>query len=155
MNRSFALKDMFPIIKEQLDSGGSATFAIHGTSMLPMLKDRKDSVRIIKPKEQPKKYDIIFYRRKDGSFILHRIVKVKKGGYICRGDNQILNEFPVTEDMVIGVVEAYTRNNEWISVNSKRQYFYSRFKVNTILFLRTKRYLEAIINKLFGKGAIK
>ena len=146
---------MFPIIKEQLDSGGSATFAIHGTSMLPMLKDRKDSVRIIKPKEQPKKYDIIFYRRKDGSFILHRIVKVKKGGYICRGDNQILNEFPVTEDMVIGVVEAYTRNNEWISVNSKRQYFYSRFKVNTILFLRTKRYLEAIINKLFGKGAIK
>lgn len=146
---------MFPIIKEQLDSGGSATFAIHGTSMLPMLKDRKDSVRIIKPKEQPKKYDIIFYRRKDGSFILHRIVKVKKGGYICRGDNQILNEFPVTEDMVIGVVEAYTRNNEWISVNSKRQYFYSRFKVNTILFLRTKRYLEAIINKLFGKGAKK
>lgn len=146
---------MFPIIKEQLDSGGSATFAIHGTSMLPMLKDRKDSVRIIKPKEQPKKYDIIFYRRKDGSFILHRIVKVKKGGYICRGDNQILNEFPVTEDMVIGVVEAYTRNNEWISVNSKRQYFYSRFKVNTILFLRTKRYLEAIKKKLFGKGAKK
>lgn len=150
---------MFPIIEEQLDSGGSASFAIHGTSMLPLLKDRKDSVRIIRPRSTPKKYDIIFYRRKDGSFILHRIVKVEKGGFVCRGDNQTENEFPVTEEMVIGVAEAYTHNGDWISVNSKRQIIYSRLRVNTNAFLRLKRKIAFKIGRsrqrLSGKGANK
>lgn len=138
---------MFPIIEEQLNAGGSASFAIHGTSMLPLLKDRSDSVRIIKPRSKPRKYDIIFYRRKDGSFILHRIVRVKKDGFVCRGDNQTINEFPVTEEMIIGVVEAYTNNGKWIGVNSAKHIIYSRFRVNTNAFLRLTRKIAFKINK--------
>ncbi len=138
MNKSFCFSEMLPIIEEQLDSGGSAVFAIHGTSMKPMMKDRIDSVRIIKPTEI-KKYDIIFYRRDDGTFVLHRVVGIKDGGFVCRGDNQIIDEFPVKPESVIGIVTDYTKKGEWVKFGSSRQTFYSRFWVNTVIFRKIKR----------------
>lgn len=130
---------MLPIIDEQLNAGGSAVFAIHGTSMKPMLKDRTDSVRIVKPTENVKKYDIIFYRRDDGTFVLHRVVKVKNEGFVCRGDNQVIDEFPVKPESIIGVVTDYTKKGEWVGFDSFAQTAYSRFWVNTVLFRKIKR----------------
>lgn len=144
MNRKIWLEDIFPLISEQLNSGGSASFTIRGTSMLPMLKDGIDSVRIIKPIATPKKYDIIFYRRDDGTFILHRIVGIKDGDYICRGDNQTENEFPVKNGSIIGIVAEYTKNGKVIKFDSIRQTVYSRFVVNTVLL---KKFLRILISK--------
>lgn len=144
MNRKIWLEDIFPLISEQLNSGGSASFTIRGTSMRPMLKDGIDSVKIVKPTKPLKKYDIIFYRRDDGTFILHRIVGTKDGDYICRGDNQTESEFPVRSDSVIGIVSEYTKNGKTIDFDSLRQTVYSRFTVNTVLL---KKFLRIIISK--------
>lgn len=142
MNKAIYLNELFPIISEQLENGGSASFVIHGTSMLPMLKDGEDKVRLIKPKRKPKKYDIIFYRRADGQFVLHRIIGIKKGCFICRGDNQIENEYPITEDMVIAVLCDYTQQGKWISAASFKQFMYARMRVNTVFFRRAKHWLK-------------
>ncbi len=144
MNKKIWLEDIFPLISEQLNSGGSASFTIRGTSMLPMLKDGIDSVRIIKPINAPKKYDIVFYRRGDGTFILHRIVGTKDGDYICRGDNQTVDEFPVKNDSIIGIVTEYTKNGKTIKFDSLRQAVYSRFTVNTVLL---KKFLRVLVSK--------
>lgn len=130
---------MFPLISEQLEAGGKASFSIHGTSMKPMMKDRTDSVRITKPLSDPKKYDIIFYRRDDGSFVLHRIVGIKDGSFVCRGDNQTVDEFPVKKENVIGIVCDYTKNGKWRSVDCFSQKVYSRFWVNTVFIRKVKR----------------
>ncbi len=109
-----------------------------------MLKDGIDSVRIIKPIVLPQKYDIIFYRRDDGTFILHRIVGIKDGDYICRGDNQTVSEFPVKNDSIIGIVTEYTKNGKVIPFDSLRQTVYSRFVVNTVPI---KKFLRFLVSK--------
>ncbi len=136
MNKKVSLNDLFPIISEQLNAGGSASFTVHGNSMEPLFKNRKSTVRIEKPKKAPKKYDVIFYRRENGDFILHRIVGVKKDGYICRGDNQISNEYPVKAEAVIGVVTEYGNDGKLSSINSLKQKIYAFLRVNTVWILR-------------------
>jgi len=147
LNNSLSLEELFPIISEQLEHGGSASFTIHGTSMLPMLKDGKSTVRLIKPVSNPRKYDIILYRREDGSFVLHRIIEIKKEGYVCRGDNQIENEFPVKKEWVIGILTDYISDGKQISVKSFSHYVYSRFRVNTAFIRRAKHKLKTFIQK--------
>ncbi len=147
MNNSLSLERLFPIIQEQLDNGGSARFTIHGTSMLPMLKDGRHSVHLKKPSAPLKKYDIIFYRRDDGKFVLHRIVGIKKDGYVCRGDNQIDNEYPVKKEWVIGILVDYTEGGKCTSVNSFEHFIYSRFRVNTAFIRRAKHRIKKLITK--------
>ena len=138
MNKEIELRELYPLIKEQLDSGCTASFAVHGTSMLPLLRDRKDRVRIKRPDETPRKYDIIFYRRDNGDFILHRIVGAAPEGFICRGDNQIDDEFPVKRDSVIGIVTHYNKNGKWKSVGGLGQKIYSRIWVSFPILCRIR-----------------
>ncbi len=148
LNKKIDLEDIFPLITEQLENGGSATFVIHGTSMLPMLKDGLDSVRIVKPKGELKKYDIIFYRRDNGQFVLHRIVGVKDGDYVCRGDNQTESEFPVTPESVIAIVSEFTKDGKTRSVDSFSHRFYSRFIVNTVGIKKYVRKIIAVLRRI-------
>lgn len=125
MNKAVALKDIFPIIQEQLESGGVASFVSHGTSMKPLLRDGRDVIYLTKPQKPLKKRDIIFYRRDDGSFILHRIVGIKNGDFICRGDNQFINEYPVKRESVIAVLSHYEKDRKKKSVDSLTFKLYS------------------------------
>jgi hypothetical protein len=93
------------LIREELSSGGSAVINIRGVSMLPLLKEGVTSVRIVPPTFPLKKYDIPFYKREDGQFVLHRVIGKRKDGYVCRGDHQAVKEFGVTEEMIIGVAD--------------------------------------------------
>lgn len=144
MNKQIALDEMFPIISETIENGGVASFTIHGTSMLPLLHDRIDKVWISKPKQKLKKYDIIFYRLENYGFILHRIVKVKKDGYICRGDNHTDNEPLLDPNRVIAVVTEYERNGRKYSVDSLGHKVYSRFWVNTMIVRKVQRKIKSI-----------
>ena len=58
-----------------------------GTSMMPLLDQQTDTVRLVKAPERLKKYDVPLYRRPDGELVLHRIVKVCADYYVIRGDN--------------------------------------------------------------------
>ena len=69
-----------------LEEKGIYVGTVNGTSMFPMLRNKKDTV-IIKPLTgKLKKYDITLYRKRN-LYVLHRIVKVTPGGYIICGDN--------------------------------------------------------------------
>lgn len=144
MNKQISLDDVFPIISEQLENGGIASFTIHGTSMLPFLKDRIDKVWITKPQSKLKKYDVIFYRLDDHRYILHRIVRVMPDGYICRGDNHTDNEPLLKKESVIAVVTDYERNGKKKPINSLMQVIYSRFWVNTMFFRKVKRKIDSM-----------
>jgi len=73
-----------------------------------------------------KKYDIPFYRRRDGQFVLHRIVKTGQT-YTCIGDNQFQLEPGVQYDQMIGVVTAFTRGDREHSVREPGYWLYCRF----------------------------
>jgi len=138
LNKEIGLAEIFPVIEEALNSGGSSVFTVHGTSMEPFFKDGKTAVRVVKPQTELKKYHIVFYRRSNGDFVLHRIVGKKEGGFVCRGDNQIDNEYPVKENDIIGVVTHYNSGKKEKKVCGFKQKIYAFIWVNCLFLHRIK-----------------
>ena len=95
MNKIVQIEDIVPIIEEQLKSGGKVSFTPRGTSMLPLFRDNVDTVILATPEFTLKKYNIVFYRRNNGQYILHRIVKVQKDSYKIRKKETEDKETPV------------------------------------------------------------
>ena len=114
--KKISLQEIYPIIKEKIDNGGTVQLPITGTSMLPLLVWDRDTVELIKC-ENPQKYDIIFYRRDDGAFVLHRIVGKNENGFILCGDNQVQKECGITDKHIIAVVKSITRKGKTFNVD--------------------------------------
>lgn len=116
IKKKISLDEIYPIIKEKIENGGTVELPITGTSMLPLLVWGRDTVLLTKCKN-PQKYDLIFYRRDDGHFVLHRIVGKNENGFILCGDNQVKKEYGITENHVIAVVKSITRKGKTFSVD--------------------------------------
>lgn len=133
------LNKIEPIMKEVLDSGGEFRMVIKGTSMLPLLRQGKDSV--ILKKVNPNKHDVILYQRKEGSFVLHRIVGKRDKGFILCGDNQFVKEYPICNKDIIAVMTAFVRDGKRINTRS----FKYRLYVQTLVFRRLYKRAKFII----------
>lgn len=119
------LDDLMPLILESLSAGRSVRFSPRGTSMLPMLRQGRDSVRISPAPEKLEKYDLPLYQRKNGQYVLHRVVNVAVE-YTCVGDNQFELERGITHEQIIGVVTALYRDGREIKVDSPGYRIYCR-----------------------------
>ena len=107
---------LLPFLKEMLQEGKTVQLTVTGNSMLPLLRNRKDTV-FLTATDRIKKYDIAFYVRDNGEALMHRIVGKRKDGYIIVGDNQLELEGPIRPDQILAVVTAFTRNGRTFSVN--------------------------------------
>lgn len=125
MNKqTFSLSEYADTICEVLESGGEFRIYPSGTSMLPLLRQGKDSVSLSKPSGYLKKNDIAFYRRDNGAYILHRVIKSENGVYTMCGDNQIDIEENINHNSVIGVVTRLFRNDKPFDMNGIGYRFY-------------------------------
>ena len=115
-----------PLIRERLDAGGTVRFSPHGISMLPMLRQGRDTVTLSPVPERLKKYDLPLYRRDNGKYILHRIVNAD-ACYSCVGDNQFDLEKGVRQDQMIAVVTSFSRDGREIPVTAFSYQLYCRF----------------------------
>lgn len=118
MSKRIALAELSHLIDEVLSIEIEVLLTVTGNSMAPFLRDGRDKVRIAKVGREPlKKYDIPFYRRPDGKYVLHRIIAVKKEGYVIAGDNQVIKEYPIPHSCIFAVVKGVWRNGKYISSN--------------------------------------
>lgn len=118
-NREIQLEDVIQIIKEKLDIGGTVTFTPRGTSMFPMLRSGEDVVVLKKPNGRLNYLDVALYRRKNGDFVLHRVIGFERNGnYIFCGDNQFNKERGITDDDIIAVMTAFYRKGKHYTNNS-------------------------------------
>ena len=108
------------LIREVLASGGEFRLYPHGTSMLPLLRQGIDSVALRSLDRPPRKFDILFYKRRDGSYILHRVKEVTKDGLVLWGDNHTMLEYGVTDDMIIGYAARIFRGDKELDCQSFR-----------------------------------
>lgn len=111
--KKITLDEIYPAIKEILLSGGTVELPITGTSMFPLLQAGRDTV-IIKADSNYSIGDIIFYRRDDGHFVLHRIVGTDENGFILCGDNQTQLEKNITDRHIIAKVIEINRDGKII-----------------------------------------
>lgn len=124
--KELELSTLLPLMQENLAAGRTVRFLPRGISMLPMLRQGVDCVILSPAPEKLRKYDIPFYRRDDGKFILHRVVEVGET-YTCIGDNQFELEEGVRHDQVIAVVSGFTRGEKEHRVSEWSYQFYCRF----------------------------
>ena len=103
------MEELAQLLQLQMETSGQSVLTVTGSSMLPMLHHRKDSVVLELIKEAPRKGDLILYRRESGAYILHRILRTDGDGYLCCGDNQWQIE-PVGAHQLVALVTGFTRN---------------------------------------------
>ena len=133
MNNKVTMKELLPFIEEALNNDKTFTIPITGTSMRPLLIAGRDTVKLKKCDTQLKKGDLPLYRRKDGAFVLHRVVKVEADGtYTMCGDNQFLKEKGITHSQIIGVVTEITRNGKTFSVENKKYQNYVKLGLSVL-----------------------
>ena len=104
---------------------GRLVYRTRGVSMEPMLRQNRDIVVIAAVSGRLKKYDVALYRR-GSRYVLHRVIRVKEGGYIIRGDNTYTPE-AVPDSAVIGVLTAFKRKGKDFEVTDPAYRRYVRF----------------------------
>lgn len=125
LNSEFSLAEYYDLMCEVLGSGGEFTLYPKGTSMLPLIRQGRDAVVLVKPPIELKRCDIPLYRRTNSQFVLHRVIKVTDDGDYCMcGDNQHLIEKDVKHLQIIAVVCAIIRDGKRINTTSFLYKFY-------------------------------
>ena len=113
VSRNVSIQELGPIIAQTVKTGGAAELTVTGRSMLPLLLDRVSRVKLTAISE-PKYGDMILYRRDNGTYVLHRIVKCcEDGTYTMCGDGQTVLEPHLRRDQMIAVVRSFARHNKW------------------------------------------
>lgn len=103
-------------IEKELEKQGNLWYYFKGNSMYPMLREGTDLIHIVPVKGELKKYDVPVYRRADGVYVVHRIIRRHDGVYDIRGDNTYRIERGIKRDDIIGVVDAFTRGEKTVKV---------------------------------------
>ncbi len=125
------------IILYKLSCGEEVFLTVTGNSMLPFLADGRDRVVLQRIEKRPKKGDIIFYRRKNGAYVLHRVVGRKGEGFFFSGDAQTYVEGPVERGQLLACCVAAERDGKLIKKNSALWTLYK------LRFFKTKRKIPA------------
>jgi len=114
------MKELVPVLLLQMEQGGTAALTVTGTSMLPMLRNRKDTVFLqLPPQGTLPKGTVALYQRASGIYVLHRLMKPLDGDrYLCCGDNQWSTEV-IRGDQVIAVITAFERKGKRIEPDNR------------------------------------
>ncbi len=123
---------LFPIIEETIKSGTDIKLKVSGTSMYPLVGSRRDSVLLTKA-EELKVGDVPLFKRADGKFVLHRIVKIRDGAYGMRGDFEQKTEYPIHKEQIIAVAKGFYRNERYISCENFWYKMYKFFWMHTVV----------------------
>lgn len=100
--------------------GGAYHLVITGTSMSPTLQPGRDQVRLVSASSRsPRRGDIVFARRQNGDYVLHRVLRLHAdGGCTLNGDGQVWTEEIYPGD-VLGVAAAIRRKGKWIEADNR------------------------------------
>ncbi|MBR4960304.1 MAG: S24/S26 family peptidase [Clostridia bacterium] len=135
---------------ELLDSGAVIPLIVTGSSMLPFLKDGRDTV-LLQKVDKFKKGQILFFRRRNGLFVLHRIRKIRSDGRILvNGDAQNWCEIVLPEQaaaVVIGFVrDGKTRNAGSFPIRLRDTLWYPTRPIRPLIFR-----IVSLLRRLFPR----
>ncbi len=97
--------------EDLLARDGTVITHIAGNSMEPLLHDRQ-SIVVVESADRvnPRKNDVVLFR-KDGVYVLHRILTVQGHSFIICGDNAKVSDH-IGREEILGVMTAYYRTPE-------------------------------------------
>lgn len=104
--------------EDVLANSGRLVYTGKGYSMLPMLRPRCDLLIVERPRGRLRRYDVALYKRRDGTYVLHRVLWARRDGYVMCGDHQWQRERGVTDGQVLGVLTAFVRDGRETKVTN-------------------------------------
>ena len=117
---SLPLKDIYPLIAETLGGGGEVYITVRGSSMSPFLHDGRDQAVFASVADRRiRRGDIVFYQRRGGQFVMHRVYSVDAEGTLTMlGDAQVALEPDIEPEQIIALSKAFIRKGKRIECNS-------------------------------------
>ena len=110
--------------EQVIEEDGVLVYTNVGDSMYPLIKPR-DLLVIKKPVLPLKRLDIPLYKRDNGQYVLHRIVRIRGNEYQMCGDNRVGIERGITDKHIIGVLTDIIRGDQPLSVYSFKKRVYA------------------------------
>lgn len=140
--------ELLPLIRERLAAGQKVRYLpFRGLSMLPMLRQGKDTVELAPLPPRLKKYDLPVYQYPSGKIVMHRVVDVRENEYICLGDNTYEYEH-IAPEQLIAVVSAFKRGDRRIGVDSLPYRCYCRIWVAAFPLRRALKRFKSWLRRL-------
>lgn len=136
------------ILRELTEEGREVSMRIAGNSMLPFLVHERDYVWFRKPDRELKCGDIVFYQRKNGQFIMHRIWKAKEDKYYMVGDAQRVIEGPLERNQIFAVVTRVNRKGKDIGPGDFWWEFFEHIWIRIVPFRYWIRRGYGIIGRI-------
>lgn len=134
--------------EETLKKNGVLVFSPGGTSMQPLLRHHENPVVLVPVKGRLQKGDVPFYKRPDGQYVLHRIVKVRKNSYDCCGDNQTVLEKGVTDAMILAKMDGFYRGERYCSVTDQDIRRYAKRRMRSRPFRAARQKVMRVLRPL-------
>ena len=119
-------------IEEVIQHEGKYVGPTVGISMLPMLRQRRDTIVVCAKTEKLKPLDVALYHRGD-AYVLHRVLRQTPTGYIIRGDNCYSDEI-IPEEDVFGVLTEFFRKDKHCLCTDKKYLRYAERRVRNYKF---------------------
>lgn len=130
-----------------LEQTENVPLVITGNSMYPFLSHGRDTVYLRNVREPLKKGDMVLYRRRNGQYILHRILAAGDRLTLL-GDNQVNPEPGIMPEQVLAVVSAVRRRGKLLQPGDPVWNFYENAWLRMIPL---RPYLMAIHRRLTGR----
>lgn len=150
LSERISSSDFIAVMQEAFNRGQQLKFTPSGSSMLPMLDGKEDTVTFAPRPEKLKKYDVVFYwRPRTSQMVLHRLVGFAKDGtYIFSGDNQYYLEPGVRDEDILALMVEFTHNGKKYSVSD---FSYRLYIHRMMLKKRLRMILSKVRRHLFKK----
>ncbi len=142
---------MIEAYEEVLKKNGTLIFTPGGTSMMPLLRHHENPVVLVPVEGRLKKGDVPFYKRADGQYVLHRILKVRKNSYDLCGDNQTVIEKGVTDAMIFAKMVGFYRGETYVSVDDPDIVRYAEKRMASRPWRHCKAKLRSVIKRVFKR----
>ena len=100
------LEEVAVLLKE----GREVSFSPKGSSMLPFIREGRDSV-VLRKEPRVQKGDIVLVRL-PGRYVMHRIIRIEEDRLTLQGDGNLLGTESCTRGDVLGTVKTILRNGK-------------------------------------------
>lgn len=124
--------DFMPVMASMVKEGQNVPLLVSGHSMMPFLKHGQDTIIVSKPTAPFRRGDMVFYTRKTGQYVMHRIHHIKQGMLYIVGDAHTVIEGPVDPSCVFGVVRKVIRKGKTLTRGSFCWWFFEKVWIRMV-----------------------
>ena len=112
--REVDAQEYIAVLRERIEEGHQVSLLISGSSMSPFLIHHRDTIYFKKPDRELRVGDMVFYRRGNGKYVMHRIRRIRPEGFYMIGDAQWEIEGPLQREQIFGLITAVERKGKLI-----------------------------------------